>query len=284
MNTKKQKAFIAITPEIDAYLKSIRKYQPLSKEEENLMFDMYHSGDPAAKEKAIDTIIKSNQKFIFSLAKDYAKGDSEKVLDYVSEGNIGCLNAIEKFDRSRGFKFISFAVWSIRQAMTNYAQTSDQFIKKSNGAKIGNNVIKFKHDFYQKNNREPNLQEIKDFLAKKGIIIKDDHDLDDVFKHSIDSVWADETTFESNPHYIQNSAVNNDYEKEIEIENNKSVIERLLDKLDERSALVVKQLYGIGYENAMDIEVVAEHLGLTTTRVGQIKNAAIKKLQDICKK
>lgn len=281
MNTKKTKHIIANTPEIDAYIKMIRKFEPLSKEEEDRAFDMYYSNDPEAKKKAVDMIIKSNQKFIFSVAKDYAKGDPEKVLDYVSEGNIGCMKAIEKFDRARGFKFISFAVWSIRQAMTNYAQMTDPFIKKSNGAKIGNNVLKIRAAFFQKNNREPNIEEIKEELAKKGIIIKDDHDLDDLARNSIDSVWNDDMTFEKNPTYIVHSAVDNEYEKEIENDSNKYKVSALLNKLDSRSADIIKQLYGIGYENPIDIEVVAEHLGLTTTRVGQIRNAAIKKLQSI---
>ena len=272
------------TPEIEAYLRSIRKYQPLSQEEENEVFNMYHSNDPVAKKKAIDTLVNANQRFIFSLAKDYAKGDETKVLDYVNEGSIGIINAIDKFDQTRGFKFISFAVWYIRQAMTNYAQTTDLFLHKSNNAKIGNNVLKIRTAFFQENHREPTTDEIKEALAKKGIKIKEDKDLEDVVRNSIDSVWGDESTFENNPRYIQYSAIQNEYEKEMDDEDNKSVVGKLLKNLDERSQLVIKQLFGIGYENPIDIEVVAEHLGLTPTRVGQIKNAALKKLASVADK
>ena len=272
------------TPEIEAYLRSIRKYQPLSQEEENEVFKMYHSNDPDAKKKAIDTLVKANQRFIFSLAKDYAKGDETKVLDYVNEGSIGIINAIDKFDQSRGFKFISFAVWYIRQAMTNYAQTTDLFLRKSNNAKIGNNILKIRTAFFQENHREPTTDEIKEALAKKGIKIKEDKDLEDVVRNSLDSVWGDESTFENNPRYIQHSAIQNEYEKEMDDEDNKSVVGKLLQTLDERSQLVIKQLFGIGYESPVDIEVVAENLGLTPTRVGQIKNAALKKLASIADK
>lgn len=272
------------TPEIEAYLRSIRKYQPLTQEEENEVFKMYRSNDPVAKEKAIATLVNANQRFIFSLAKDYAKGDETKVLDYVNEGSIGIINAIEKFDQTRGFKFISFAVWYIRQAMTNYAQTTDLFLRKSNNAKIGNNVLKIRTAFFQENHREPTTDEIKEALAKKGIKIKEDKDLEDVVRNSIDSVWGDESTFENNPRYIQYSAIQNEYEKEMDDEDNKSVVGKLLKSLDERSQLVIKQLFGIGYENPIDIEVVAEHLGLTPTRVGQIKNAALKKLASVAGK
>ena len=266
------------TPEIEAYLRSIRKYQPLSQEEENEVFKMYHSNDPDAKKKAIDTLVKANQRFIFSLAKEYAKGDETKVLDYVNEGSIGIINAIDKFDQTRGFKFISFAVWYIRQAMTNYAQTTDLFLRKSNNAKIGNNILKIRTAFFQENHREPTTDEIKEALAKKGIKIKENKDLEDVVRNSLDSVWGDESTFENNPRYIQHSAIQNEYEKEMDDEDNKSVVGKLLQTLDERSQLVIKQLFGIGYESPVDIEVVAENLGLTPTRVGQIKNAALKKL------
>lgn len=272
------------TPEIEAYLRSIRKYQPLTQEEEKKVFKMYRSNDPVAKEKAITTLVNANQRFIFSLAKDYAKGDETKVLDYVNEGSIGIINAIEKFDQTRGFKFISFAVWYIRQAMTNYAQTTDLFLRKANNAKIGNNVLKIRTAFFQENHREPTTEEIKEALAKKGIKIKEDKDLEDVVRNSIDSVWGDESTFENNPRYIQYSAIQNEYEKEMDDEDNKSVVGKLLKSLDERSQLVIKQLFGIGYENPIDIEVVAEHLGLTPTRVGQIKNAALKKLASVADK
>ena len=272
------------TPEIEAYLRSIRKYQPLSQEEENEVFKMYHSNDPVAKKKAIDTLVNANQRFIFSLAKDYAKGDETKVLDYVNEGSIGIINAIDKFDQTRGFKFISFAVWYIRQAMTNYAQTTDLFLRKSNNAKIGNNVLKIRTAFFQENHREPTTDEIKEALAKKGIKIKEDKDLEDVVRNSLDSVWGDESTFENNPRYIQHSAIQNEYEKEMDDEDNKSVVGKLLQTLDERSQLVIKQLFGIGYESPVDIEVVAENLGLTPTRVGQIKNAALKKLASVADK
>ena len=272
------------TPEIEAYLRSIRKYQPLTQEEEKEGFRMYHSNDPVAKEKAIATLVNANQRFIFSLAKDYAKGDETKVLDYVNEGSIGIINAIEKFDQTRGFKFISFAVWYIRQAMTNYAQTTDLFLRKANNAKIGNNVLKIRTAFFQENHREPTTDEIKEALAKKGIKIKEDKDLEDVVRNSIDSVWGDESTFENNPRYIQYSAIQNEYEKEMDDEDNKSVVGKLLQTLDERSQLVIKQLFGIGYESPVDIEVVAENLGLTPTRVGQIKNAALKKLASVADK
>lgn len=272
------------TPEIEAYLRSIRKYHPLSQEEENEVFKMYHSNDPVAKKKAIDTLVNANQRFIFSLAKDYAKGDETKILDYVNEGSIGIINAIDKFDQTRGFKFISFAVWYIRQAMTNYAQTTDLFLRKSNNAKIGNNILKIRTAFFQENHREPTTDEIKEGLAKKGIKIKEDKDLEDVVRNSLDSVWGDESTFENNPRYIQHSAIQNEYEKEMDDEDNKSVVGKLLQTLDERSQLVIKQLFGIGYESPVDIEVVAENLGLTPTRVGQIKNAALKKLASVADK
>lgn len=277
----KQKSIIKQSPEIEAYLRSIRKYQPLTTEQEEEAFKMYNSGNEEAKQKAIGMVVNANQRFIFSLAKEYAKGDETKVLDYVSEGSIGIMKAMEKFDPTRGFKFISFAVWYIRQAMTNYAQTTDLFLRKSNNAKIGNNILKIRTAFFQENGREPSMDEIKEALNKKGIKIKNDSDLEDVVRNSIDSVWGDESTFENNPRYIQHSAVESEYEKEIEAEDNSSKVAKLLKNLDERSATVIKQLFGIGYDNPIDIEVVAEHLGLTPTRVGQIKNAALKKLANI---
>jgi RNA polymerase primary sigma factor len=77
--------------------------------------------------------------------------------------------------------------------------------------------------------------------------------------------------------------VDNEYEKEVEAEDNRSKVDSLLMSLDERSREVIKMLFGIGYDNPFDVEVVAERMGLTTTRIGQIKKAALKKLQQIAK-
>lgn len=283
MKKKSTPVLINHSPEIEAYLRSIRKYEPLTPEQEDEAFRLYHSNSEEAKQRAIETVVNANQRFIFSVAKDYAKGDETKILDYVNEGSIGIIKAMEKFDPTRGFKFISFAVWYIRQAMTNYAQTDALFLRKSNNAKIGNNILKIRTAFYQENHRDPTTDEIKEALAKRGIKIKDDRDLEDVVCNSIDSVWGDESTFENNPYYIKHSAIQNGFEKEIEAEDNSNKVAKLLKSLDERSRTVVKQLFGIGYDVPLDIEVVAENLNLTPTRVGQIKNAALKKMQGLSK-
>lgn len=272
------------TPEIEAYLKSIRRYQPMTKAEEKALFMEYETADEAGKEKIVDKIVKANQRFVFSEAKKYAKGDDTKVLDYVSEGNIGLVKAIETFDYRKDYKFISYAVWSIKQFMTNYGQTTDKFMRNSNAAKIGNNIYKIKAAFFQENHRDPSVDEIKEELEKRGIKIKKDSDLEAVIQQSIDSIWGeDDATFESNPTYIQHSSVVNDYEKEVEAEDNSNVVNRLLNGLDKRSREIVKMLFGIGYESPVDIEVVAERMGLTPTRIGQIRTAALKKMKEYSK-
>ena len=123
------------------------------------------------------------------------------------------------------------------------------------------------------------IDEIKEELEKQGVKIKKDSDLEDVVQNSIDSVWGDEARFENNPRYVQHSAVDNEYEKEIEAEENSNTVNKLLRGLDERSAEIIKMLFGIGYDSPMDIEAVAERMNLTTTRIGQIRNAALKKMK-----
>ena len=277
----KEQKIINHTPEIEAYLRSIRRYNVLSKEEETALFEEYHTTSFEHRKEEIRTIIiNSNQKFVFSTAKTYAKGDDTKILDFVSEGNIGLINAIEKFDVKSGYKFITFAVWYIRQAMTNYAQTTNKFLRNANAAKIGNKVLKIKAQFFQEEHRDPTTDEIKEELEKQGVKIKKDSDLEDVNQRSIDSVWGDEARFETNPRYVQHSAVENDYEKEVEAEDNSNTVNNLLKGLTDREAEVIKMLFGIGYDNPFDIEVVAERLNLTTTRIGQIKKTALKKMRE----
>ncbi len=275
----KEQKIINHTPEIEAYLKSIRKYDVMTKEEEQVLFAEYKTADPVRKHQIVTALVNANQKFVFSEAKKYAKGNDDKILDFVNEGNMGLIKAIDKFDASRGFKFYSFAVYYIKMCMTNFAQTTGKFMRNANSQKIGNNIIKIKAAFYQENHRDPSAEEIKEELAKKGIKIKKDSDLEDVIQNSIDSVWGDEATFESNPRYIQHSAVDNEFEKEIEDEENSSIVNKLLKQLDSRSADIIRKLFGIGYESPIEPEVIAEQMDLTTTRILQIKKAALKKLQ-----
>jgi RNA polymerase primary sigma factor len=280
---KKTEKIITHTSEIESYLRSVKNLKRLSAVEEKALLVEYQTASETRKQEITTVLANANQLYIFSVAKTYAHNDDSKVLDYVNEGTIGLMNAVPKFDISKKFRFITFAQWYIRQAMTNYAQTTDKFMRKSNSQKIGNKVLKIKAAFFQEWHRDPTLDEIKEELAKNGIKIKSDQDLDDVMQSSIDSVWGDESTFESNPRYIQHSAVDNEYEKEVEAEDNRSKVDSLLMSLDERSREVIKMLFGIGYDNPFDVEVVAERMGLTTTRIGQIKKAALKKLQQIAK-
>lgn len=278
MATKKTEQRINHTSEIESYLRSVKNLKRLSSAEEKELFKEYQTASETRKQEITTILANANQLYIFSLAKTYTKNDDSKVLDYVNEGTIGLMNAVPKFDISKKFRFITFAQWYIRQAMTNYAQTTDKFMRKSNSQKIGNKVLKIKAAFFQEWHRDPTLDEIKEELEKQGVKIKADSDLDDVLQSSIDSVWGDESTFESNPRYIQHSAVENDYEDEVEAEDNRNTVNKLLKVLDDRSREVVKMLFGIGYDNPMDVEVVAERMNLTTTRIGQIKKAALKKM------
>lgn len=282
MATKKI-AMMNHTPEIEAYLRSVRKYPVISADEERALLIEYQTANETRKNEIERRFANANQLFIFSKAKEYTKDDS-KVLDYVNEGSIGIMKAVSKFDVSTKFRFITFAKWYIMQAMTNYAQTTDKFLRKTNGQKIGNKILKIKAAFFQDEHRDPTADEIKEKLLEMGVKIKDIKDLDDVIYNSIDSVWGDDdATFETNPRFVQHTSVDNEYDAEVEAEDNANTVNKLLKTLDERSQLVIRQLFGIGYESPIDPEVVAEHLGLTTTRVGQIKKAALKKMAMMAK-
>lgn len=280
----KRENILRMTAEIDTYIKSFKQHELLTKEEEMKCFDMYKNGTPAERDRAVERLIMANQRFVFSLAKKYAKGNSDKILDYVNEGNIGIMNAIEKFEPERGYKFITCAVWYIRQQMTAYSLTTDLFLRKTNNAKIGNNVLKFKKEFWNTYHREPTCDEILEDLDKRGIKIKNKFDVEDLVKSSIDSTLNDDNmTFETNPVYVQNSATENDFETEIDKDYERQMTESLLSNLDDRSRNIIMQIYGIGHEAPVDIEVIAENLNLTPTRVNQIKNGAIKKLKEFAK-
>jgi len=270
---------ITHTPEIEAYLKTIRSYKPMTKAEEKVIFTEYKTADDRRKAQIVDLIIKSNAKFVFSEAKKYARNNENIVLDFVQEGTAGLIKAIDKFDVSTGYKFISFAVWYIKMHMTNFAETQGKILRNANSKKIGTKIQKIKAQYFQEFHRDPTVDEIKEELEKQGVKIKKDSDLEDVIQNSIDSVWGDEAKFENNPRYVQHSAVENDYEKEVEEEDKADQVSKLLRGLTDREAEIIKMLFGIGYDNPIDPEVVAERMNLTSTRIGQIKKAALKKMR-----
>lgn len=266
----------AHTEEINFYHKTIRRYDVLTKEQEKALFLKIRQGDRDAR----IAIIMANQRFVYSEAKNnYARNESE-IMDYVIEGNIGMEAAIDKFDENSGHKFFTFAVWYIKQAMTNYRLNKSNTLRQTNNAKLGSNVRRIRNRFILENQREPSVDEIKEILLKeKGIEIVNDRDLEDISLKSINDAYGEDGSFEDSKVFGIEAGVENEFLEEEEKEERELLVKRLLSTLDERSRTILMMSFGIGVDCAYDDEDIAEKFNLTKTRIGQIRNAALKKLK-----
>lgn len=274
-----KKNFIASSELVNSYLKSIRRFSVLTPEQEKAIFIRIKKGDAEAK----NIMVNHNQRFVFSIAKQYAQ--DETVLDYVNEGNIGLMTAIDKFDYTRGYRFISYAKDLIKAYMNQYSYASG-LVQKSNNSKYATKIREARRDFYNENQRDPSIYELVDMFKKKwNIDVVDPADLATLSFTKLDRP-VDNDESEDSSALVSNSKVSldlstdNEYESEIKSESDNDAVSRLLGKLDERSRNIVRLSFGIGCEYSMCDDDIAEKLNLTTVRIRQIKNAAIKKLQN----
>lgn len=260
---------------VSAYLNDIRNYNVLTPAEEEDCVKKAQQGDI----KARNMLIESNQRYIFAVAKKYASGDD--LMDLVSEGNNGLQMAIEKFDLSRGMRFLSFAKYYVKRSMLSYKNNDEMLIKKSNNAKTSYKLEKIQNDFFFQNGRYPSVDEVKElFKDNHNIEIDDDSDLYDVRVNSINSPYSndDEDSFEDSSEFTTKTSSMNSYVEESNNDYIKTMVASLLDTLNERDRTIIKMAFGIdNYKEFNNIEI-GEALGYSAERIRQLKAAAIAKM------
>ena len=261
--------------DIQAYLTDIRKYKVLTDAEEHDAFIRYKAGD----KKALDLIINSNQRFVFSIAKSFARKDSD-ILDFVSEGTIGLMQAAENFDPNVGSKFLTFAIYYVRRNISNYILGEHSEVRKSNAGKYTAAVAKIKREFLQTMQREPSTPEIIAELEKRGINVKDTRDLLDLNMKSINDNISEDSSYDESEEFNRASASVNDYERCIEKDDSKTKVVSALNCLDERSKKIVQMSFGIGYDKTYTDSEIAKKFGLTNMRISQLRRAAVAKMKD----
>lgn len=284
------------------FYKDIRKYDVMTREDENYWFTMLveardnaekarEEGDTKTAEEMDkfaqeikDLIANSNQRLCVAAAKNWANTDN--LLDYVNEANIGLLTAIDRFDPTRGVKFASYAMWYIKLAICTFHHGTLPFVQRTNNAKTWSIVSKITSDFLQKNERPPSQEELFELVnqkLKKGI--KDKSDLTEMYVTMVDeySYDNDEKTHNSDvADYNRASATYNDYEQKAEEDFNKNLVSSLLNELTPREQKLIQMRFGLlevdGVKREFELAEVAEELGLTSERVRQLESAILKKL------
>ncbi|MEE4114616.1 MAG: sigma-70 family RNA polymerase sigma factor [Marinilabiliaceae bacterium] len=260
------------TPSLDKYLQEIGKVDLISPEEEVLLARRIKLSDKDALAK----LVKANLRFVVSVAKQY-QNQGMSLPDLINEGNLGLMKAAQRFDETRGFKFISYAVWWIRQAILQALAEQARIVRLPVN-KIGsiNKINRVFAKLEQEFEREPTANEIADILEMAPEEVKD------VLKSngrtvSMDAPISNEE--DNNMYDVIQSDDNPSPDRQLINESLAYEIERALSTLSLREARVIKLYFGIGLKHPLTLEEIGEELGLTRERVRQIKEKALKRIQ-----
>ncbi|HRR62493.1 MAG TPA: RNA polymerase sigma factor RpoD/SigA [Paludibacteraceae bacterium] len=256
---------------LDKYLQEIGREDLITVEEEVELAQRIHKGDRVALEK----LTRANLRFVVSVAKQY-QNQGLSLPDLINEGNLGLIKAAEKFDETRGFKFISYAVWWIRQSILQALAEQSRIVRLPlNQVGSLNKINKALSKFEQENERTPSPEE----LAEELDIPVDK--IADTMKVSGRHISMDAPFVEGEENTLLDVMVNEDSPDTDHILINESLsqeIERALSTLSEREHQIIKKFFGLGVP-AMTLEEIGDELGLTRERVRQIKEKAIRRLR-----
>ena len=255
---------------LEKYLQEIGHETLVSVEEEVELAQKIRKGD----RKALDKLTKANLRFVVSVAKQY-QGQGISLPDLINEGNLGLIKAAEKFDETRGFKFISYAVWWIRQSILQAIAEQSRIVKLPlNQVGNVNKIAREQNKFEQENERRPSLEEIADRVDLPQEKIADAMKVSG--KHvSMDAPFAEDegSLLDVLPNTDSPMA-----DMGLVQESLRDEISRALETLPDRERKVVKAFFGIDV-NEMTLEEIGDRYGLTRERVRQIKEKAIRKLR-----
>ncbi|MFR9649471.1 MAG: RNA polymerase sigma factor RpoD/SigA [Rikenellaceae bacterium] len=256
---------------LDKYLQEIGKEDLISVEEEVELAQRIRKGDQEALEK----LTKANLRFVVSVAKQY-QNQGLSLPDLINEGNLGLIKAAEKFDETRGFKFISYAVWWIRQSILQALAEQSRIVRLPlNQVGSLNKINKALARFEQEHERMPSPEELATELEIPREKINDT--LRVAGRHvSVDAPFADGEDNSLLDVLINNDSPNAD--RGLINESLASEIDRALDTLTDRERDIVKYFFGIGCSE-MTLEEIGEKFDLTRERVRQIKEKAIRRLR-----
>jgi RNA polymerase primary sigma factor len=261
------------SPSLEKYLQEIGKVDLISAEEEVRLAALIRKGD----QRALDRLTKANLRFVVSVAKQY-QNQGLTLPDLINEGNLGLIKAAHRFDETKGFKFISYAVWWIRQSILQAIAEQSRIVRLPlNKVGLTNRVQKAFSQLEQEFEREPSVEEVAEMLdmetdevsASLGTNAR--HvSVDSPFSEGEESTLLDvlenpnaEKTDEYLDHYVSM----------------KMEIDRHLETLSERQKEVICYFFGIGVDHPLSLEDIGQRYNLTRERVRQIKDKAIVKLK-----
>ena len=259
---------------LEKYLQEIGKVELITPEEEVQLAIRIKQGDL----KALDRLTKANLRFVVSVAKQY-QSQGLSLPDLINEGNLGLIKAAQRFDETRGFKFISYAVWWIRQSILQALAEQSRIVRLPlNKVGLTNRINKAYQQLEQEYEREPSVEELAEVLeldteeVAATLSMSSRHvSMDSPIADGEDSTLID-IMFNPNAELADENIINKEsLEKEIE---------RSLNTLTDRQQEVIRYFFGIGIDHPMSLEDIGERFCLTRERVRQIKDKAITRLRN----
>ena len=256
---------------LDKYLQEIGKEDLITVEEEVELAQRIRKGD----QKALEKLTRANLRFVVSVAKQY-QNQGLSLPDLINEGNLGLIKAAEKFDETRGFKFISYAVWWIRQSILQALAEQSRIVRLPlNQVGSLNKINKAFSRFEQENERRPSPEELADSLDLPAEKVAD------TLRVSGRHISVDAPFVEGEDNSLLDVLVNDDSpiaDGTLINESLSTEVERALSTLTERERDIIKLFFGINTQE-MTLEEIGEKFGLTRERVRQIKEKAIRRLR-----
>ena len=257
---------------LEYYLSDIAKERLLTTDEEVALAQRIHLGD----KEALDQLVRSNLRFVVSVAKQY-QNQGLSLLDLINEGNTGLVKAAQRFDETRGFKFISYAVWWIRQSILQAVAEQSRIVRLPlNQVGAVGKIKKVSSMMEQNLGRKPSVEELAEEMdmpkskveALLGMNIR---------QISTDAPLDDEDEGNFLDVYVEEDSVSTD--ENVENEYNHIAIERSLSILTERERQVINMYYGIGVLREYSLDEIAMTLGLSRERTRQTRDRALKRLR-----
>ena len=258
---------------LEKYLQEIGKVELISPEEEVQLAVQIRKGE----QKAIDRLVKANLRFVVSVAKQY-QNQGLSLADLINEGNLGLIKAALRFDETRGFKFISYAVWWIRQSILQSLAEQSRIVRLPlNKVGLTNRISKAFQQLEQEFEREPTSEELADLL---------DIEIEEVVASlniSTRHISMDSPLVEGEENTLVDIMENSNAERtDVMLEHHESLrkeVERSLLILTDRQKDILCYFFGIGVDHPLSLEDIGERFNLTRERVRQIKDKAITKLK-----
>lgn len=264
------------TESINVYFSEVSQIPMINSEEEYRLFEKVQEGDP----NALNKVVQANLRFVISVAKQY-QNQGIGLEDLISEGNLGLIKAAQRFDRTKGFKFISYAVWWIRQSIMQSIAENSRIIRLPNNhinsiTKINRISIKLEQEL----EREPTQVELEQALDGLDIKVKDS-----LLYHSpANRITSLDAPVKENEDLFLYEIIEN--KDSVSPDNNFSKesllldLEKVLNQLTIRQRTIICMYYGLMGFQTMTLEEIGEYCGLTRERVRQIKETAIRLLKN----